>query len=229
MVRQAGSGLEVFMARRSARSAFLPDAYVFPGGAVEPADGAPQMARFLDRVPENVGAGIVVAALRELFEEAGMLFGRTHEGTPLSDRDVAEARHERSARATFEDILQRRQWQLCASRLVYYSRWLTPPIDVTRRFDTHFFIAEAEGDSRASADAVEMHDGVWVSPAEALARGSQAVWTLVFPTLRHLERLTAFSSLAALRAHTNGRSPQPVMPIVDTNGAIRIPPELEKW
>ncbi len=111
----------------------------------------------------------------------------------------------------------------------YYSHWITPPVETTRRFDTRFFVAPAPYGQRASADAVETHDGLWIVPAEALARGDRGEIVLVFPTRKHLERLAEFASVAELIEHARARTPRAVMPDVDADGTITLPAELQGW
>ncbi len=221
-------GIEVFVVRRSARSAFMPDAYVFPGGALEPGDAAPQAIARLDSLPAGVAPEFAVAAIRELFEEAGVLLARRSDGSPLAPSDVAPAR-EALADDGFDAVVERLQLTLCASALSYYSHWITPPVETTRRFDTRFFVAPAPYGQRASADAVETHDGLWIVPAEALARGDRGEIVLVFPTRKHLERLAEFASVAELIEHARARTPRAVMPDVDADGTITLPAELQAW
>ena len=228
LVKDAPAGLLVLMARRSARSAFMPDAYVFPGGAVEPADSDREWLADIDRFPSGVEPAVAIAALRELFEEAGILFVRDATGAAPASHDVVHARQELRAAVTFRRILERHGWQLRTGSLVYYSRWITPPVRVSRRFDTRFFVAAAGDEHVATADAEEMHDGVWIAPAEALRRAQQGEWNIVFPTLRHLERLAQFRSAVALLDHARSRRPRAVMPIVH-DGVIELPRELEEW
>ncbi len=229
LVRDAPSlGIEVYVVRRSARSAFMPEAYVFPGGALDAGDALPQAVARLDRVPAGVAPEFAVAAIRELFEEAGILLARHAGGGALEPHEVAQARTQLAV-AGFDATIERLRLRLCGSALSYYSHWITPPAETTRRFDAHFFIARAPDGQIATADAVETHDGLWIVPREALARGERGEIVLVFPTLKHLERLAAFTSVDALEAHARERRPQPVMPDVDPDGTIRLPERLAEW
>ena len=162
------------MARRSSRSGFAPDAYVFPGGTLEPEDGSG---------PE----GLRNAAVRELFEEAGV--------------------------------------RLAAGELVAFSHWITPPSE-PRRYDTHFFFVQAPADQVARADAFETHDGIWISPADALARFRERRFHLVYPTIKHLERLVAFDSIDAVVAFARDKTIRTICPTPAGDG-FEIPAELE--
>ena len=221
-------GIEVYVVRRSARSAFMPDAYVFPGGALDAADAEPQAVARLDSVPAGVPAEFAVAAIRELFEEAGVLLARRTDGAQFAHDDVVEARASLE-REGFDATIERLQLSLSGSALSYYSRWITPPVETTRRFDTRFFVARAPEGQLASADAVETHDGLWIAPATALGRGDRDEIVLVFPTRKHLERLAEFDTVAELVEHSRARTPGPIMPDVDADGTISLPPELQGW
>jgi recombination protein RecT len=224
------SGIEVYMARRSSRSAFMPDAYVFPGGAVDADDASESTLARLDEAPAGVEPEFAVAAIRELFEEAGIFLGLREDGAPVESDELTRTRTAlASGGLSFGAALERNGWRLCGNALTYYSRWITPPAELSRRFDARFFVAQAPQGQAAAADAVEMHDGLWIRAAEALARGERGEWTLVFPTLRHLERLTVFTSLDDLEAHARTRRPVPIMPEVARDGVISLPPELQAW
>jgi len=229
LVRDAGARIEVYMARRSARRAIMPDAYVFPGGALDERDASERVVARLDGVPNGIDAPFAVAALRELLEEAGVLLAATSDGCEPAPAQVAAARAALASGTDFAEILERGGWQLRGSELAYYSRWITPPGEVARRFDARFFAARAPDGQAAAADAVEVHDGVWIAPADALQRFERGEWTIVFPTLRHLERLTAFASVAEFVAHARTRRPVPVMPDMTPEGAISLPAALQAW
>jgi 8-oxo-dGTP pyrophosphatase MutT (NUDIX family) len=173
LARPAPGGFELFMVRRSAKAAFAPDAFVFPGGTQDPHD-----------------ASIEDTAMRELFEEAGVQL------------PGPEA-------------------------LVRFSHWITPPSEA-RRYDTHFFLAVAPPDQIARADASETHDGVWISPARALARFREGSMHLVYPTIKHLERLLPFESIDAV---INFALSKPIVTIVPDpapgGDGFVIAPELE--
>jgi 8-oxo-dGTP pyrophosphatase MutT (NUDIX family) len=174
LARPAAGGFEVYLTRRSSRSGFAPDAYVFPGGTVDPQDG---------EMPEALRN----AAVRELFEEAGV--------------------------------------RVDAAALVPFSHWITPPSE-PRRYDTHFFFARAPADQIARADAFETHDGIWISAAHALQRYRERSLHLVYPTIKHLERLLAYSSLDDVEAFARTKTIQTICP-TDSGDSFAIPAELE--
>jgi hypothetical protein len=117
-------------------------------------------------------------------------------GAAERDRIDAARAQLRSGARSFEEVLRENDWYADASALVYFSHWITPPTE-PRRYDTHFFLAIAP-DQLALADADETHDGVWIAPGDALQRYRDGTFRLVYPTIKHLERLAPFDSIDAL-------------------------------
>ncbi|MBD5603826.1 MAG: NUDIX domain-containing protein [Candidatus Eremiobacteraeota bacterium] len=226
----AAEGVAVYMTRRSTRSPFVPDAYVFPGGAVDPEDREIAARGDLHGSAGVVAPEIAAAAIRELFEEAGILFVRERAGgaAVTGAALLAELRRERVAGARFDELLARHGLVPDASALLYYSNWITP-VTEPRRFDTHFFVARAPVDQIAAADAVEVHDGTWIAPAEAMTRADRGEMTIIFPTYRHLERLSRFNDVDALLAHARARSIAAVMPIERPDGTFAFAVDDDSW
>jgi 8-oxo-dGTP pyrophosphatase MutT (NUDIX family) len=252
VARPANLGLHVYLTRRNARSAFAPDAFVFPGGAVDPADFDPEVrarVRGLDErrvatafraeqspeLPSTEPAidlesarALYVAALRELFEEAGILLTRHVAGHSV-DESLAAGEDERAAvrddARAFAGVLARRDAFADAGRLVLFSHWITPPSE-GRRFNTHFFLTVVGSELTGSADAGETHDGVWISPADALRRYRDGSMHLVYPTIKHLERLSAFDSVEELHAFAERKAVVTILPEVE-GGVIQLPAALE--
>ncbi len=224
------SGVAVYMTRRSARSRFVPDAYVFPGGAVDPEDREIAAASGLFGSAGSIGAELSAAAIRELFEEAGILLARSTAGSVASPTAamLAQLRAERAGGMRFDELLRAHDLVPDASALLYYSNWITP-VTEPRRFDTHFFVARAPDDQIAAADAVEVHDGTWIAPAEAMARADRGEMTIIFPTYKHLARLAAFRDVDALVATARARSVAPVMPIERPDGTFAFAVDDDSW
>jgi recombination protein RecT len=207
LLRSSGERFVVYLTRRSANARFMPGAYVFPGGAVDPSDRTQAAAGRLFGDVEGAEAAFVVAALRELFEEAGVLIACGEDGgrariPPDSLRDLRRALVQGKS---FEALLSEDELKLDARELIYYSNWLTPAAEPLR-FDTHFFVAHPPEGQIAEADAVEVHDGIWLDPLEALERSDRGELSLMFPTRKHLERLASFDSLADLLYHARERA-----------------------
>lgn len=218
-------GIEVLMLLRDLQSVFVPGAWVFPGGRVDDADvraaaisggRADAEASAALGVPGG-GLAYWVAAVRECFEEAGILLAR-HAGTgePLEtgrELDAARfARHRRdvhAGRRSLGDVLAAEGLVLDLADVHYVSHWVTPP-GGTRRFDTRFFVAPAPAGQVASHDAAETVESLWTTPATALERHDAGEILLVFPTIKNLQTLSRFGSVAELleAARSIGTVPQ---------------------
>jgi 8-oxo-dGTP pyrophosphatase MutT (NUDIX family) len=221
--RDGRAGIEFFMLRRNTRSIFMPDVFVFPGGRVEAHDRTPIARRRLAGADRAIDAAFVFAAIRETFEECGLLFasGRVDESALTGARARVLA-----GTTTFGDMLDELDARLDAGALRYFSRWITPPSE-TRRFDTHFFVARAPLGQTACADARETHDGVWITAADALARSSSGTFALIYPTIKHLERVADFSTLDALLDYAAHKPIHPIEPGAEADHTFTIPPALE--
>lgn len=223
IARQSGMEIELYMVRRSSRSAFMPDVFVFPGGRVETQDSGPQALELLAGIGPAPDPAYVHAAARETFEECGLLFTTA----PVEPALLAAGRARLLAGTqTFREFLNTLGARIDAGGLRYFSRWITPPLE-TRRFDTHFFVAQAPAGQAARADAFETHDGLWIAPREALARYAAGTFALMYPTIKHLERVSAFGSTDALLAYAANKTIRTVMPDIGTDLAITIPATLE--
>jgi 8-oxo-dGTP pyrophosphatase MutT (NUDIX family) len=221
IARENESGIELFMLRRNSRSAFLPNVFVFPGGRLEAQDAA-ALALTADVAPP-LDPVVVYAAARETFEECGLLFATKR--TTNVQRAAARA-GVLAGTHSFAELLIELGAQVDGRALRYFSRWITPPTE-GRRFDTHFFVARSPADQVAQADAIETHDGLWISPSEALDRSMAEAFALSFPTIKHLERVRAFDSVETLLDYASSKPKQTVMPNVGADRTITIPAELE--
>jgi 8-oxo-dGTP pyrophosphatase MutT (NUDIX family) len=209
---RAGKGIEVFMVRRVVQSEFMPDVYVFPGGSItaddraaEQTDGLCSPAAETVADPEGrtaLGTGTRAAAIRELFEEAGILLAYRAGSEELLAIGAEEQLRFATYRSAFHarqgslvELARREGLQLASDRLHYFAHWVTPQ-GMPRRFDTHFFLAAAPAAQEAVYDRLETSDGLWIAPAEALERSRRGDFPLVFATLHQLRDLAAFSSLS---------------------------------
>lgn len=230
LVRDEAQGLAVYLTRRSSSSRFMPGAYVFPGGAVEAGDRDPATLPLVHGTAGNAPAPVVVAALRELLEEAGILYivRDDRARTALDERIVHYLRGRLVAKIPFATLLAEHGFILDATQLVHYSHWITPPTQRIR-FDTHFFLARAPADQRPSPDAVEVHDGTWLSPNDALRRADRGELSIIFPTRKHLERLTHFDAVEPLLAHARRRHIVPTRPFETPAGEIGLAEGSDAW
>jgi 8-oxo-dGTP pyrophosphatase MutT (NUDIX family) len=169
VLRGGDEALEVLLVQRTPAARFMGGVWVFPGGAVDAAEGEGDTAHRL-------------AAVRELREEAAV---------------------------TVDDPAQ----------LVRFSRWITPA-QVAIRFDTHFFLVELPAGQEPRVDGSECVGLRWLTPEAALEAYRREELPLVFPTIKHLEQLSAFGSAAELLAHARGRDVQPVEPRVVMEGEV---------
>lgn len=229
--------LRVFMLRRNLAAAFVGGAYVFPGGAVDDTDAAPELhARCHGRDDTDASAQLGVAAgglrfwtaaIRESFEEAGVLLARhRHTGEPVDVSDPATAdRLEAARRAVgrgeraFLDVIGSENLVLDAGTLHPFSHWITPT-GAPRRYDTWFFVAAAPPGHAYLHDDEETVASEWVRPPDALARAERGELELIFPTMRSLAVLARFDTARALvdAVHDATEAPPPRM-VGDYNGA----------
>jgi 8-oxo-dGTP pyrophosphatase MutT (NUDIX family) len=215
-----GPALEVCMLRRHLNSDFVGGAYVFPGGKVDDADRtAGAEAACVGRSDAaasdmlgTAGGGLAfwVAALRECFEEAGVLMaypdgvGAGGDLVDVSDselrRRLAAARVSLNAgTAGFLDTCRSEGLRLAVDRVHYFSHWITPE-PAPKRYDTRFFVTALPPGQIPVHDDHETTDTVWVQPTEALARAAAGEFDIIFPTIKNLEAIARFSTSTALLA-----------------------------
>jgi len=223
LVRDAGDGMEVFMIRRTQSAAFMGGAHVFPGGGVDATDASAELAAHCEglddaeasRLLSLEGGGLAYwnAALRECFEEAGLLLAHDAAGDypDLNEEIFAQWRDSvRSGKATLADLCREHRLRLAAGRMAYFSHWITQP-GRPRRYDTRFFVAEAPLAQKPSHDNRETVDHLWIQPAQALERHRRGEMQLVFPTIKTLESIAGFATAAALMAFARSPRKMPTM------------------
>ena len=217
LLRDGAASLEALLLRRHRSSGFVPGAYVFPGGRVDAADADPATLALLDgREPgAEPDASYIAAAVREVFEETGVLLARDAAGRPAPDAREPEIARWRAAlledRATLADVLGALGLRVAAADIVYCAHWITPVAE-PRRYDTRFFLARLPDGAEASVDEREMTDAVWLPPAAALERFRAGRLPMVFPTVHTLESLAPFASVAAALDAFRGCVVAPILP-----------------
>ncbi len=222
LLRQGSAGLEVYMVRRPIQSDFAPDVYVFPGGSVHQSDcdaevtpGVVVPLAPLD--PDTtLGTGVRIAAIRELFEEAG-IFLAYRERTLLDLDDPRRARLSTyradllDRKLTMAEVATKEDCVFATDMLTHYAHWMTPEA-YPKRFNTHFFLAELPPGQEPVPDPHETMGGVWIQPEVALTQYARGEFPLVFATVYHLRGLTPFTTpleaILGWRYHT----PPMVMP-----------------
>jgi len=212
LLRDGRSGIEVFMLRRTKSAAFAGGMYVFPGGKVDEADG-------------QGDPGYVIAAIRECFEEAGVLLATNEDGDMIADGHPALALRY-AVHDGDVDLLT-----LCAEHrlrpaidhLAWVSHWITPVEESPRRFDTRFFIAVAPPGQTSRHDDTETIASTWIRPTDALQRETEGTLVMMPPTIKSLEYLAAHHEAADVMAAARrlGR-PEPILPKLRRNAGGKI-------
>ena len=193
LLRDTPSGLEVFMLRRTKSAAFAGGMYVFPGGKVDPADG-------------QVDEAFLVAAIRECYEEAGVLLAVDADGRTVDDGHPALAHRDGvyDGSVDMRALAAAHGLRLATDALAWVSHWITPKGETTRRFDTRFFVAASPVRQNSHHDDNETVASMWVRPADALERLAAGELQLMPPTIVNLrflgEHADVDSAMSAARA-----------------------------
>ncbi len=237
LLRDGPDGIEVFMVVRHQAIAFAGGALVFPGGRVEDADHELAASIGASPVPgarDTAAAAFRIAAIRETFEECGVLFAR-----PRGSRDPIGAatlkRLEDRYRAAlnagsigFDAVLESEALLPAPELLVHFAHWITPASQ-PKRYDTQFFLAEAPAEHLAVHDGLEAVESLWITPARALADTEAGLYKLVFATAKNLEKLGRSKTVAEAIATARASEVVTVQPrgtkLEDGRRLMRIPEE----
>ncbi|RZJ02175.1 MAG: NUDIX hydrolase [Haliea sp.] len=227
-----GARLEVFLVKRHGLSDVLGGAYVFPGGKVDTQDARLDMATHLDQTPQMLharlgepaldaldAAALYVAAMREAFEETGVLYA-AGVGEPEAARAACLLRDA----LTFDEVLEEMQLRLLAGSLVPWSRWITPLSGgvLRKRFDTRFFVATVPAGQVAKHDNHEATDSVWITPREALRQYWEGAIELAPPQIMSLAHLARHSSAQSVIADAAGTLPPLIQPEAVEQDGVRV-------
>ena len=193
LLRDTPDGLEVLMTRRSSTASFVPGAYVFPGGGIDAADGCCHALaqRRATQSPEALTQAI--AAIRESFEELGVLLARHADGSWATQAEIAAL----DRQGDFGAQCAARGLTLAASEVYVLARWITDR-DLPKRFDVPFLVARVPPEQTPVADETEQFEPVWVRPADALARHQAGSFFMIYPTILTLERLQDLATVDAV-------------------------------
>ncbi len=214
VMRDTTSRLQVLLMRRPATMAFAPGMHVFPGGRVDPAQ---------DWQPEVVGAGhatarggldraLTVAAVRETFEEAGVLLAVDPDGAPPTvDHRWAADRRASELTASFPAVLARRQLTVHADLLVPIAHWVTPEIEA-RRYDTRFLAAALPAGQEVDPHATEAESAQWIAPDDALDEHVGGGMPMLAPTVAVLRQIAGQRTVAEALDRAAGSEVTPLMP-----------------
>jgi 8-oxo-dGTP pyrophosphatase MutT (NUDIX family) len=214
VVRDGDEGLEVLMVRRALSASFVGGAFVFPGGAVDSADRLIDVEAVCDGRTEvdastrlgldSGGLAYWAAAVRECFEETGVLLAHRAGGIPIdfdvpavADRFVGYRAALVENRLSLAELCRLEGLRLDLGSIHYFAHWITPT-GSPRRFDTRFFVAAAPSGQEPLHNPGELIDHVWIRPTDALDGHRRETFSLVLPTIRNLEAIANFERAADL-------------------------------
>jgi recombination protein RecT len=195
LLRDTLQGVEVLMTRRSTTASFAPGAYVFPGGGIDAADAAAHAQSTRRATQSELHLTQAIAAIRESFEELGVLLARHADGSHVTTADIASL----DRKAPFAAQCRERGLTLAGDEVFVLAHWVTDR-DLPRRFDVPFLVARMPEGQSPVADEAEQFEPVWVRPAEALARHAAGGFFIIFPTIRTLEKLQHYADVNAVLA-----------------------------
>ena len=224
ILRDGPQGPEVFLVKRHGLSDVLGGAYVFPGGKMDAADGAPGHHAYLDQSPEQLHAalgepetapatacGLFIAALRETYEEAGVLFAQSApSANNLATLEVAAT----APGSDFHHRLESGALRLQTLAVHPWSRWITPrmPSVMNKRFDTRFFISVMPAGQNAAHDDFEATESAWLRPRVALEQYWNREIELAPPQIMSLAHLSRYQSATQALEAARAGAPPVIMP-----------------
>jgi glyoxylase-like metal-dependent hydrolase (beta-lactamase superfamily II)/8-oxo-dGTP pyrophosphatase MutT (NUDIX family) len=214
LLRDGSLGPEAFLLQRTQNAAFLAGAHVFPGGALDKADRDIRALRRVAGITDSEasarlgvdagGLAFWVAAMRECFEEAGILLAEDEGGRAVDAARIAALAGYRNllhaGKLAFHEFLEKERLVLRAGELAYFGHWITAP-GRARRFDTRFFLALAPEDQAGAHDGTELVASAWLRPQDAIERESRGEIELVFATKSTLADLARFARAKDAVAH----------------------------
>ena len=217
LLREIASGLEVFLVKRNTVVDFMAGAHVFPGGKVDAADSEPGVLQRLhgEREP-STAPELYIAAIRETFEEAGVLLSGEFTTAGLEEARRALARGD-----SFASILEQLGARLDAGLLAPWTRWVTPAVS-PKRFDARFFLAAAPADQLARHDEYETTESVWIKPADALDQVQQGRMMVAPATYKCLAVLATYRTVAEAFSAARAEAPRAWCPVVRSEEGKRL-------
>ena len=193
LLRDGMNGIEVLMTRRSMTASFAPGAYVFPGGGIDAADSAAHSQSTRRATQSDLHLTQAIAAIRESFEELGVLLARHADGGHVTTADIAAL----DRKAPFAAQCKARGLTLAGSDIFVLAHWVTDR-DLPRRFDVPFLVARMPEGQEPVADDAEQFEPEWIRPTDALAKHAAGNFFIIFPTIRTLERLQHYATVDAV-------------------------------
>ena len=232
LLRNSPRGLETFMVVRHHQIDFASGALVFPGGKIDPGDFDVRSHCDATDSIDDMTLGMMVGAIREAFEESGVLLARANAESGLISRDrIASLQPYRDKlnknEITLLEFLNKEDLKLACDRLQLFAHWVTPPM-MPKRFDTHFYLAVAPADHLAVHDGYESVDSRWITPKAAVKGASEGLYTIIFPTLMNVELLGQSHDVETAMSMARARNVVEVLPWTEKReegNFICIPPE----
>ena len=229
LLRDGEDGVEVLLMRRNQASGFVPGAWVFPGGRVDPADSAPPLYQRIVGLPSEPepASAFWTAAVRELFEETGVLLARGAAEEWIADASshggIESLRQAlMDDEVSLMDVIEELDAVLDVGGMVHIAHWVTPVVE-PRRYDTHFFAAALPDGRRPEPDPREMTEAAWLRPRTALERFERGDLPMVFPTVRTLESLRDYGATEEILSSYRHRPVRRILPrLVRTRTGVAI-------
>ena len=240
LLRDSPSKMELLLLKRDHNASFVPGAYVFPGGRVDPDDWTKKTLASVNGLTTETAAARLglagtsppaiayyIAALREAFEETGILVGVGPNAqappTAAASVEVEVLRNGlMEGSVSFNEALKHLSCRIDGSSIEYLAHWITPERE-PHRFDTRFFAARVQTDAEPIFDPREMTEARWLSPKEALARNQGGTLPMIFPTIDTLQRLADYTTVGDALRGIGGVSIPTLMPkLVLTEKGVRL-------
>ncbi|MCX5850144.1 MAG: NUDIX hydrolase [Deltaproteobacteria bacterium] len=247
LIRPSKAGhWEIFLARRHQNQNFMAGAYVFPGGQLEEADSDPHLEQHIktsdvfhpgrllrdESLPREKALGFFIAAIRETFEETGILLGGKTIGNYilLNNKETIQKFNQyriqlNAFQITLAEIVRKEEISFFPEALIPYSHWITPEF-VKKRFSTRFFLAKLPPGQTPVADAMELAESLWITPQNALEMNRQKEIILMPPTLKTTEELSAFRDIDELFSAAKTKTIYPILPQLAGN-ILKLPHDPE--
>lgn len=251
LTRDSNQGpFKILLMRRHRNQDFMGGAFVFPGGRLDSGDCDPDLTSYANGftaaeasrqlqapdLPGEKALGLFFAALRETFEEAGVLLARDPSGqlVDLAEGEAAGRFAEyrlrlHQNRLSLRELAERERLQYALDLLIPYAHWITPEIE-SKRFSTRFFLARQPSEQLSSHDTIEMTKSQWISPSEAIEQQRAGQMLLMPPTLKTLEELSEFESLEELFRAARSRQIRTILPEpfrLENGFGVRLPHDPE--
>ncbi len=231
LLRDGASGLEVFMVKRHHQIDFASGALVFPGGKLDPHDNDPALRNHADGADklDDLRLSLVACAIREGFEESGILLARKPGSAAYIDAAASSALASwrpklNNSEVGLAEFLTQEKLRLACDALIPFAHWVTP-VFMPKRFDTFFYLAATPEGQLGRHDGSESVDSVWVNPNEAI---EDKRWTIIFPTKLNLVKLGQSKTVTeAIAKAKTGRivTVEPKVISKDGKQLLTIPPD----